>query len=190
MSRIRCFLAVELSDAVRDRVTRLQTEVRRTVTDVKWVEEDNLHLTLLFLGEVEDKEIAQVCKLAAQAMASFEPFTMTVEGFGCFPHARRPRVLWVGVEEGKETLVRMYDALATPLSQLGYRREDRPYSPHITLGRTKSDGPLAELGQALEEHADWEGGDSPVHEVLLMSSELTREGPLYTVMGRAPLGKE
>lgn len=190
MSRIRCFLAIELSDGVRDRVTRLQTEVRRTVTDVKWVEEENMHLTLLFLGEVEDKEIAQVCRLASQAMASFEPFTMTVEGFGCFPHARRPRVLWVGVTEGKETLVRMYDALATPLSQLGYRREDRPYSPHITLGRTKSDGPLAALSQALEEHADWEGGESPVHEVLLMSSELTREGPLYTVLGRAPLGNE
>jgi RNA 2',3'-cyclic 3'-phosphodiesterase len=188
MARMRCFLAVELSPEVKERVVGLQTQLRRTLTGIKWVEEENLHVTLLFLGEVDEREIIKVCRLAQEAMTLIPSFTMTLQEFGCFPHARRPRVLWVGVGEGKEELVRIYEALATPLSELGYRREDRPYSPHITLGRTKSDGPVIALGQALEKFAAWEGGTMPVKEVVLMSSELTRDGPLYTVLGRAILG--
>ena len=190
MARTRCFLAVELEDVVRERVKVLQKELRRTLPNVKWVEEDNLHVTLLFLGEVDDREIAKVCRLAQEAVNGIKPFTLSVEQFGCFPHPHRPRVLWVGVGEGKEELVEMYDALATPLSELGFRREDRPYSPHITLGRTKSDGPIAELSRALEKHATWDAGSFQVTEVVLMSSELTRDGPLYTILGRAELDAE
>lgn len=188
MSRTRCFLAVELSEGIKERVMSLQHDLRRTLSSMKWVGEDNMHVTLLFLGEVDDREIVQVCRLAQQAVQEMPPFPLAIEGFGCFPHARRPRVLWVGVGQGKEEMLRLYDALATPLSALGYRREDRPYSPHITLGRTKSDGPMQALGDALEKYRTWEGGTMQVDEVLLMGSELTREGPIYTVLGRAILG--
>src|SRR5262249_51381938 len=121
--------------------------------------------------------------------APLTPFAMTIEKAGSFPNLRRPRTLWVGVGEGTQEMVALHDALEPPLLALGcYRREDRPYTPHITLGRVKSDRPNDKLAAALAKHGSWQGGEELVHEVLVMSSELTRDGPLYTVLSRAKLG--
>jgi 2'-5' RNA ligase len=188
MSRVRTFVAVPLADDVRGRVAALQTEWMRLLPEIKWVEEENLHVTLVFLGEVEDRELPKVCQLARQAVADREPFTMGVGQVGCFPNPRRPRVLWAGVGPGAEEVVAVHDGVEAALETLGFRREDRRYTPHITLGRTKSDGPVRELATALDRHAAWQAGEMVVDEIHIMGSELTRNGPRYTVLGRATLG--
>ena len=189
MARTRTFIAVDPGKPIRDRMVALQETLGRTGTEVKWVEPENLHVTLLFLGEVGDRDLPAVCRVVAECAAGQAPFPMTVERAGCFPNPRRPRVVWVGVGEGAPELVALHDALEPPLLDLGcYRREDRQYTPHLTLGRVKSDRPTDQLAAALAKQAGWKGGEVTVREVLVMGSELTPKGPVYTVLSRARLG--
>jgi RNA 2',3'-cyclic 3'-phosphodiesterase len=188
MARIRTFLALDPGKLMRDRVQNLQDELAGGGAAVKWVEAANLHLTLLFLGEVEDRDLAAICRATSKVAAQIDPFALSLEGVGCFPNMRRPRVLWVGVGEGKEAVTALHAALETPLLEMGcYRRESRPYTPHLTLGRVESDESDATLVEALATQANWQGGETTIHEVLVMSSELKRDGPVYTVLGRARL---
>jgi 2'-5' RNA ligase len=189
MARLRTFIAVDPGKPIRDRLVALQENLAKAGTEVKWVESENLHVTLLFLGEVDERSVPEVCRVVAESTQRQVPFLMTVEKAGCFPTPRRPRVLWVGVGEGAQPLCAVHDALEPPLLDLGcYRREERQFSPHITLGRVKSDRPTEQLAAALAKQAGWKGGEVPVREILIMSSELTPKGPLYTVLSRAKLG--
>ncbi len=189
MARLRTFIAVAIDKTIRDRAVVLQESLGRAGADVKWVEPENMHVTLLFLGEVEDRSLPAVCRVVAEVAAEWPPFEMSVAGAGCFPSPRRPRTLWVGIGEGLQELVALHDALEPPLLDLGcYRREVRQYTPHITLGRVKGEAGADQLATALARRADWQGGQVRVREVLVMSSELRSEGPAYTVLGRGKLG--
>ncbi len=188
MARLRTFIAVGLTKPLRDKTVALQEALASADAPVKWVEPENLHVTLLFLGEVNDRDLPDVCRAVSDACAGVRGFRMSVEGVGCFGNPRRPRTLWAGVGEGAQELVALHDALEPPLLDLGcYRREERQYSPHITLGRVRSERPADQLAEALKRQAGWKGGDTFVREVLVMSSELTPDGPLYTVLSRAKL---
>jgi RNA 2',3'-cyclic 3'-phosphodiesterase len=188
MARLRTFIGVDIGKAIRDRAVALQEKLAQTTSAVKWVEHDNLHVTLLFLGEVEDREVPTICRAVAEQVQKHASFQLSIERVGCFPNARRPRILWIGVGEGTQELCALHDSLEPPLLALGcYRREERDYTPHITLGRVKGDRPADNLAAALAKHAGWQGGQTTVNEVLVMSSELTAQGPIYTVLSRAKL---
>ncbi len=188
MARLRTFLAVDVGKAIRDRCVALQETLARSGTDVKWVEEENLHVTLLFLGEVVDRDVPALCRAVADCCAEHDEFALCVETVGCFPNPRRPRVVWAGVGAGGAELIALHDALESPLLELGcYRREARQYTPHITLGRVKSDRPTDALAAALARQAKWHGGETTVRELHVLSSELRPQGPVYTVLSRAKL---
>ena len=115
-------------------------------------------------------------------------FALEVTGLGSFGPPRRPRTVWVGIGEGEAELVALHSALEAALLELGcYRREDRQYTPHITLGRVKKEEVNDDLAAALTKHAKWVGGETEVHEVQVLSSELNAQGPIYTVLSRAKL---
>jgi len=190
MGRVRTFIAVDVGKAIRHRLVGLQETLAEAGTAIKWVEPENLHVTLLFLGEVDEREVPGVCKLVAQETARHADFTMSVETVGCFPHARRPRILWAGVGHGTQELCALHDGLEPPLEELGYRREERRYTPHITLGRVTSDRATSALVQALAGQAGWKGGEIEVADLQVMSSQLTPKGPVYTVMSRARFAKD
>jgi RNA 2',3'-cyclic 3'-phosphodiesterase len=188
--RLRTFLAVDVGKPLRDRLVTLQESLARSGAEVKWVEPENLHVTLLFLGEVDEREVIDVCRAVAASCARHDRFALSVETVGCFPNARRPRVVWAGCGVGGPELVALHDALEPPLQALGcYRREERQFTPHVTLGRVKSEGGGPALAAALQRKADWQGGETDVREVLVMSSELTSQGPVYAVLSRAKLRK-
>jgi RNA 2',3'-cyclic 3'-phosphodiesterase len=188
MPRTRTFIALELDQAIRDRLIVLQEILAHTAEGVKWVEPENLHVTLLFLGEVDNRETPAVCRVVAECCATLAAFPMSIETVGCFGNPRRPRTIWTGVGTGAQEVCALHDALEPPLLALGcYRREDRKYTPHITLGRVRSDGPLDRLAAALSKKAAWQGGEQTVREVHVMGSELTPNGPVYTVLGRGKL---
>jgi 2'-5' RNA ligase len=187
MARIRTFIAVDPGKAIRDRLVALQGTLARSGTEVKWVEPENLHVTLLFLGEVGDRQVPDICRLVAEGTGKHPAFAMSVETAGCFPNLRRPRIVWAGVGEGSQPLCAVHDDLEAPLADLGYRREERRYTPHITLGRVKSDPATDQLSAALAQQTRWKGGEKRVTEILVMGSELTPQGPVYTVLSRAPL---
>jgi 2'-5' RNA ligase len=188
MARLRTFIAVDLGKAIRDRCVELQDTLARAAADVKWVESDNLHVTLLFLGEVVDRDVPALCQAVADCCAERNPFTLSVESVGCFPNPRRPRVVWAGIGTGSAELIALHDALEPPLLDLGcYRREDRQYTPHVTLGRVQGDGNTDVLATALTKQAKWRGGETEVRELRVLSSELRPQGPVYTVLSRAKL---
>jgi RNA 2',3'-cyclic 3'-phosphodiesterase len=190
MTRIRTFIAIDVDKPVHNRLIELQETLANSGTDVKWVEPDNLHLTLLFLGEVEDKQLHQVCRAIADVSSKHSPFTLSLEKVGCFPNLRRPRILWAGVGEGLQEVVKLHDDLEEPLLDMGcYRREERDYTPHLTLGRLKGDNVTAKLNELIAKNQGWTGGQSTIREVLVMSSTLRGDGPEYTVMARAKLGE-
>jgi 2'-5' RNA ligase len=186
MPRTRTFIAIELDKPIRERLVGLQEDLAVPAPDVKWVEPENLHVTLLFLGEVDDRELPAVCRAVQDAIAEQPQFTLSVEGAGCFPNPRRPRTLWVGVGQGVQDVVAVHDAIEPALLDLGcYRREERRYTPHITLGRRRGEGPADALARALAQHQGWKAGEQGVSEVHVMGSQLTPSGPLYTIIGRA-----
>jgi 2'-5' RNA ligase len=192
MARIRTFIAIDLGAGVKDRLTKLQEALGRTATGVKWVRPQNMHLTLLFLGEVEQLEVVSVCRLVQERARRHGPFTLTVEGVGAFPNTRRPKILWTGFTEGVDDLRALHTDLEVGLLELGcYRREDRAYTPHLTLGRLTHEERSEDWAPVIAKHCDWQGGTLPVDEVLVMASELRRDEPQHSVMGRAALeGKQ
>jgi 2'-5' RNA ligase len=188
MARLRTFIGIDPGKPVRDRLVALQDTLAKTGVEVKWVEPGNLHVTLLFLGEVNDVDVPAVCRAVAEGLKAQSAFLLTVEKTGCFPNPRRPRILWAGVGQGAQEVCAVHDALEGPLLELGcYRREERRYTPHITLGRIRGEQPADNLSAALAKHAGWKGGETTVREIHVMSSELTRNGPVYTVLSRAKL---
>jgi RNA 2',3'-cyclic 3'-phosphodiesterase len=188
MARIRIFLSVDVGAKARSRVLDLQASLGETLPGVKWVDEASLHVTLLFLGEVNELDLVPICRIAKEVGKKLPPFAMEVGGVGCFPNPRRPKVLWVGITEGADHLCRLHESLEAPLMESGcYRREERAYTPHLTLGRVSGEDESADWGAILRENESWHGGAIAVGEILVMSSELRRDAPVYSVIGRAPL---
>src|SRR5438552_1791449 len=104
MARLRTCIGVDIGKAIRDRAVALQEKLTQATSAVKWVEHDNLHVTLLFLGEVDDREVPTVCRVVAEQVQKHAPFPLSIERVGCFPNPRRPRVLWIGVGQGTQEL--------------------------------------------------------------------------------------
>jgi 2'-5' RNA ligase len=185
---IRTFVAVEISSAVRHCAAELIDQLRAAPVDVKWVEPDNIHLTLKFLGDVDSRKVHEVCRAVEQAADGLAPFELEVRGAGAFPNLRRPRTLWLGAGQGGREVGVLAERVESKLHKLGYRREGRRFHAHLTLGRVRRGGPgIAQLGQLLEEYADFEIGRTPVSDVIVFSSTLGRGGPTYEPLGRAAL---
>jgi 2'-5' RNA ligase len=188
MARTRTFIGIDIGDGVRGNAVALQEALAKTGADVKWVTPESMHVTLLFLGEVDDRELHPVCKAVKAVAAGEPPFTLHVSGVGAFPTPRRPKVLWAGVTAGADALQRLNAALEEKMLDLGcYRTEERGYTPHLTLGRVKAEADGLAVAGELQKWLAWNGGRVAVAEVLVYSSETDRDGPVYTVIGRAPL---
>lgn len=189
MSRVRTFIGIDTGSDIRKAAGDVQAALARTGAAVKWADPANLHVTLLFLGDVDDRDLMSVCRIVAKAAQAEKPFPLGIAGVGAFPTPRRPKVIWGGIADGMDSLVRLHTALEQPLFDLGcYRREERAYTPHLTLGRVDGEEAGHILAAELPKYLTWQGGQTTVDEVLVYSSELRRSGPEYTVLGRAPLG--
>jgi len=189
MARSKLFLAVDVGSDIRNYAVLMQQTLAKTGAAVKWVEPHNLHVTLNFLGDVDDRDMHTVCR-AVTAVAANEPgFALSIAGIGAFPTVRRPKTIWGGIAEGNDSLKRLYDTLEPKFLALGlYRKEERGYTPHLTLGRGKDESEEGLLAAEIAKHATWHGGEEFIDEVMIYSSELTRDGPVYALVGRGKLG--
>lgn len=188
MKPVRTFIAVELTPEIRGQANKLVAKLRRIVADVRWVESEDMHLTLKFLGEVDVLEIPRVCNAVTECVADLSPFELEVVGAGAFPDAERPRTVWLGVGEGTEAMVALHDRLELALAKLGFREEGRRFRPHVTLGRVRDSVPGSEFAQTLAELAEVSCGQMLVGEVTIFSSELSRHASRYEVLDRADFG--
>jgi 2'-5' RNA ligase len=190
MARTRTFLGVKIGSNARAAAAGIQDELAQTGARAKWVEAGNMHITLVFLGELDDRDLMTVFKVAKKVALKVSPFGVEVAGLGAFPTPRRPKVIWAGIAEGEAELRELHAALETPLIDAGaYRKEDRGYTPHLTLGRPNGEADGQMLAAELPKYKDWKGGSFLVDELIVFGSELRRDGPEYTVLGRVPLGR-
>ena len=154
----------------------------------KWSSEENLHVTLNFLGDVPEVELNHVCKTVQQSVQAFQPFEMSIEGIGAFPSLEKPRIVWAGLETGKQEIIELQQSLTDGLKELGFPPEARPYQPHLTLGRIKRNSrPDAALGEQLRQFESFDAGSRMVKQVVVYSSFLDRSGPVYTPISRIQL---
>ena len=187
----RIFVAIEASSQIRGAVQRLVEKLRRAEAKVKWVEPTNVHLTLKFLGDATEQQVADVCRVVGQSASRVDPFEFFCHGAGAFPNTTRPRTVWVGVREGESQIVELHQKVDEALGELNFSRERRKFRPHLTVGRVRGGGPaVRELGSLIEKYTEFELGRAIVDELVVFSSELTREGPIYTPLSHAPLGSE
>ena len=153
---------------------------------MSWVATGNLHLTVKFLGAVAEDRIEAVASALTRALAG--AFDAQVEGLGAFPSATRPRVVWAGVTAKAGTMGDLAGRVDDALAALGFSREVRPFSPHITLGRVRLPGRIPALTEALRGAASRGFGGLRVVRVSLMRSELSPRGARYTELAAASLG--
>jgi len=156
--------------------------------DVRWCTEDQLHVTLKFLGDVADAQLPDVIAAIQQAAAQVAPFTIRLSGFGGFPTPRSPRVLWCGIEDEARGCARWVEVADPALADLGFAPEERAYTPHITLGRSKGPGGAGVMRGALEQLRLPESGEMLVDEIVLFESRLSPRGAQYLRAAVVPLG--
>ncbi|MFB3893445.1 MAG: RNA 2',3'-cyclic phosphodiesterase [Phycisphaerae bacterium] len=186
---VRTFLAIDLDGAILDRLEAAQKSLDDGASKVNWVARPNVHLTLNFLGDVPDEILSDVCAIAAGAAAKVEPFEIEVAGVVAMPPRGPLRMFWAGVNDPTGRLAALQDGLAVSLTGLRLRQEERAFKPHITLARVKFARNPAQLRQSAAALAAQEFGIQHVEEVVAYASRLTSDGPIYTPIARAKLGK-
>jgi 2'-5' RNA ligase len=155
--------------------------------DLKPIERENIHLTLKFLGNVSTSKLDEI--KSALAQVAFPQFSLEIKGAGAFPNLKRMNVIWVGIGEGWSQVELIFDQTEKILHQLGFSRETRPFSPHITVARVKSGRKRDEIAAFLGHLADESFGTFPVESVRLKQSVLSPSGPKYSTLFEAPARK-
>lgn len=190
MSKTRTFVAITLEPTISQRAEALVARMKPHASQARWVEQESLHLTLLFLGDLEDQEIAEACSGADWAARANQPFSARLAGVSAIPDMNRPKALWLGVTDGADELSRLQADMVDSLEDLMPRSENKPYVPHLTLARLGRglQGTSEHLPEVLANLSDYDAGEMSVTEATVYASELHRQGPVYHVLARCPLG--
>jgi 2'-5' RNA ligase len=189
---IRTFIAVELPDPLRRSLRKLQDRLKEQISprSIRWVQPDGIHLTLKFLGQTPIDQLNAIDEALRSACGDISCFTYSVGGLGCFPNPRRPRVIWVGVQERTGALFRLQSATEDACAGLGFRRERRAFHPHLTLGRLRDRVPARERRSVSElvEGAEADSlGTVTATAISLIRSDLQPGGAVYTTLGEIEL---
>lgn len=192
----RTFVAIEVPDSLGQKLVRLQTELAPLIPGYRWTAVQPFHATLAFLGDIKDRDLNEVCKaveagtLAGPESSAFPAFPVQLQGVGAFPSPAKGRVIWVGMTAPDlKPLLDLQQAVVRALSRTGYRPDDQPFHPHVTVGRKKSDrsrGP--DLTEVIERYRGWAAGSFTVTEITTIASTLGPGGPAYAPLARARLG--
>jgi 2'-5' RNA ligase len=184
---LRSFIAIELPETVKSAFVELQGELKKTGADIRWVKPKNIHLTLKFLGNTEEStdSIVDVIK---GTCSRFEPVTLEIRGVGVFPNVKSPRVIWAGMN-CNTALAEIRISIEEGLFSLGFERDSRKFSPHLTLGRFRSSQARRPLMDKIELLKDKSYGMIHAETVVLMKSDLAPGGAQYTRLAEISLGK-
>lgn len=176
---MRTFIAIEIDTIVRERIADLQRELRKTHPRLRWTDPDKIHLTLKFLGNIDEHRLADVRAALDQTSSSTAPFVVGIRRTGVFPPAGAPRVVWAGVEDHDGALTRCRASVEAAMAARGFPAEDRPFSPHLTLARCPDPRAARDLRQSLTDHGPFDAGVMKVHHLFFIQSTLTSHGSIY-----------
>lgn len=175
MDSYRAFVAIELGRPALTALEKLLKDLKSQLNDVRWSYPEQLHLTLKFLGDIDNRELPDFCGRLREACAEAEPFNLILQGLGTFPRNKPPRVVWVGIDEGASELQALHQKIDECFGALGVPRETRSFTPHLTLGRVKSGANLERIQDTIAQLDSQVHLQSDVYEVALMTS-LKEEG--------------
>lgn len=188
MSKIRTFIAVKVSSKIEASASRLISKLEMTGAGYNWVVDENLHITMNFVGDMRDTEVPEFCLEIKRVAEKHEPFWVEVAGTSGFPSAEQPRVIWIGITEGTDALQALHADLSEVLRNWGIPKEKNKYHPHVTLGRLRRGGRWNDsLAELLAKNKNSRFGSCSVDEIVVFSSHLDRLGPTYTPMSRIKL---
>lgn len=192
----RTFVALAVPDTLTLRVSRLQEQLAGAVEGVRWEVAAPFHITLAFLGEVAHSDLVSVCRTVQDEARNFAPLALQLEGLGAFPDAAKARVVWSSVSgPDLASLLALQAAIARGVALAHYPTDQKPFHPHVTLGRAgqahgrkrdRNSDPPPDIGRLVNHYKTWRAGPFTVNEVITFSSTLTRDGPVYAALGRAP----
>jgi len=185
MPAIRTFIALPASSNVQQQMADIQSQLKATQADVKWEPQDKFHITLKFLGSVEQSIIESLSSAIGNLVKQFPIFEITYNSLGAFPNLHNPRVIWIGTKSN-QIVLDLQSGVELVCSDFDFQKEERAFHPHITLGRVKGAGNLTRLTDAIKT-ITFEPLQSRCSELLLMKSDLRPSGSIYTILKSFPL---
>lgn len=184
---LRTFIAFKLPEAIISHLHNIQKGLKSFGFRVGWVQPENIHLTLKFLGEIPKSEIENVSQAMAETARQYAPMSFTAKGLGVFPTIKRPRVLWVGLKGDTYSLIQLQKRLEENLEIIGFPKEDRSFKAHLTLGRAKGEIDPKQLLGATDKFSSLESESFTADRLILFRSELTPGGAVYTILNSVML---
>ena len=178
---IRSFLAFELPPDIKKSVLLVSKDLRKSGLNARWVKVDNIHLTVVFMGDIREEDVQPIKEEIKEACLGSGPFDISLKGIGVFPKEQRPRVLWLGLDGEIEMISALRDRLRERLGPFGIKREKRPFRPHLTLGRFRRPerkGPG--LDDIMARYKDMKGPVCRLEELIMFMSDLRPQGAIYT----------
>jgi 2'-5' RNA ligase len=184
---IRAFIAFELPERITSLIRGVQESIKGYKFKIKWVQPKNIHLTLKFLGNIPPSDTEKIGDAIIESVRKFKPISLSVKGIGVFPDLKRPRVLWVGITGGKNSLTGLHQALEENLESIGFPKESRPFKRHLTLGRIKGRIDSKRLVYVMEEFIGFESETFEANKIILFQSEQTPSGAVYSKLANVKL---
>jgi 2'-5' RNA ligase len=176
MSLIRSFISVDLDN---HNFLEIQELIKKTKANIKFIEPKNIHITLKFLGDIEKSQIKQIEDTIYNSINGINSFKIDVKGLGVFPNKSYIKIIWAGIKN-YQTLENTVNRIDENLSIVGFKKEKRDFSPHITIGRVKTAKNKKQLLEIIERYGDYNFGEFTVDSINLKKSELTPKGPIYS----------
>lgn len=186
---LRCFIAIEIPEPVKKNISEFIDILRKYNADIRWITPENLHLTLKFLGSTPEVLLPKIRESLINIVLSHEPFYIKIYTTGVFPNRRHPRVIWIGVEDSG-ILKKLKKDIDDSLVLLGYLKEDKEFTPHLTLGRVRSQKRIADLVKELDNFREKDFGSVNVESIKLMKSELKPKGAEHSCLHEIPFGRK
>ena len=182
---IRAFIAVNLAPAVGEEIAKVQASLKAVQGDIRWTRIEGMHLTLKFLGDIAREQVEPILAALQSALHNQPPLHVMAQGLGAFPHLKRPRVLWVGLSG--EGLTKLQEKVESALIALDFPREERSFTPHLTLGRVRSLRGWEQVLTVVKKYEQVQFGDSIIDRVTLYQSTLRPDGAVYSPLGTVSL---
>lgn len=184
---LRCFIAMDIPETIKKEIGELVETLKKHDADVKWVTAANLHLTLKFLGDTAETAIPQIQKALSTVVSSYKPLCIKIRGTGVFPNLKYPRVYWIGIE-GPGILKNLKEDIENSMIDFGFRKEDRDFNPHLTIGRVRSLKGVIKVVNELGAFQEKEFGVMNVDSIKIMRSDLKPQGPEYSCLHEVRFG--
>jgi len=187
MSKIRCFIAIDIESLPK--IVEFENKIKQTDTFLKVVKPENIHITLKFLGDTEETLIDKIEEIIKNSVKGEKPFNIKLKSTGVFPNTNYIKVVWIGIEKG-EKIGEIAEVIDEGLTKIGFKKEKRKFSAHLTITRVKSAKNKDQILRIINKYKDVEFADIKIKSIKLIKSELTKSGPIYSTLKEIKIGEE